>query len=540
MCHHALFDVSWLYAITGDYSLINDIHWIDSRLLSKWYSNGQDAENKRLSHSLVNSCNRHLKDHPLLETFNDVKFRDVTPGENYDYWLDRNRIDTLMTLDLFKAIWKKFPLPMVRGFMIEQHCIAPICKGYGEGIPFDCIGAKRLDNEYEAKKLKYCKELDISPTVLTSPKQKQELIFGDWGLIPTKLTPTGKPATSHDVLMRLHQKANDERFDLLMKAIKCATLQSKYTKGFGRVNEYVKEPILHGSPTIFGTYTGRMSYSNKTTKKQIHQCSIAMHQLPRKDKEVKQLLFAPEGMGIIAIDANSQETRIMAIQSGDSTMIHAYQNGMDLHSVMTSTIYGRPYEDVVSGNRRGDIEIVEERQSGKLLNLSCQYRIGAEALASKFFTTYEQDISVSTSRRYLSLYKRQYPGVIRYWDDSIRSAKSRGFAETLAGRRYELEKLDWSGESSAINFPIQGSGADHCYATIALINKYRPDLTLALQLHDGLYYFCPLEDMDNTITQLVEFTKGDVYSKLWDKDLPIELPYDGSISLRTFGDIKEI
>ena len=199
----------------------------------------------------------------------------------------------------------------------------------------------------------------------------------------------------------------------------------------------------------------------------------------------------PEVYGLIAIDANSQELRWMGYQSGDSVLITNYRKGLDLHSTMTSTIYGRTYEEVVSGNKNDDPIIVEERQSGKLLNLSCQYRIGAPSLANKFFETYEKDIDVGTARRYLSIYKRQYPGVVQYWDDAIALARKTGYAETVGGRRFKIDKFDWTGESSAINLPVQGSGADHTYATIALINKHWPDMILVLQLHDGLYYFCP-------------------------------------------------
>ncbi|MGW8177835.1 MAG: hypothetical protein ACWGQW_03460, partial [bacterium] len=60
VAHNAMFDVAWLYAQTQDYDLINNIDWLDSQLLSKWYSNGQVAEDKRMSHSLVNACQRHL------------------------------------------------------------------------------------------------------------------------------------------------------------------------------------------------------------------------------------------------------------------------------------------------------------------------------------------------------------------------------------------------------------------------------------------------------------------------------------------------
>jgi len=540
VCHNALFDVAWLLATVKDYDLINSIHWLDSSLLSRWLENGQQAEKEKLSHSLINCCNRHLKDHPDIDKFNDVKFQTVTPGDNYEYWLERNKLDTRMTLDLFKVMWKKLPVEQQRGFLIEQKCIAPIAKGWLQGIPFDAVYLSDLHKKLEVKKQQLCKELGVDTKLLGSPKQKQALIFGQWKLKPIKYTPAGNPSTAHDVLMRMHQQTNDSRFDKLMAAIKINTIQSKYTSGFQRTLKYVGEEVLYGSPRIFGTYTGRMTYSNKTTKKQEHQVSIALHQVPRKAKSIKHGMKIPEGMALIAVDANSQELRWVAEKSMDDKLIEGYKQGKDLHSDMTASIYGRPYEEVVEGNKNDVKEIVEERQSGKLLNLSCQYRIGPPALAEKFFTTYEKDIDIGTARRYLSLYKRQYPGVVRYWDDSIALARQKGYAETVGGRRYKITKFDWSGESSAINFPIQGSGADHTYATIAMLNKKYPFLILVLQLHDGLYYFCPKDIVIDVAKEIMEITNTDVYVKIFKKDLPIKFPFDGGYSFESFAKITNL
>lgn len=541
ICHNSIFDVAWLLAelvketgdMEGSYAIINRIKWLDTLLLSKWLSNHNGKE--IISHSLINVCNRHIPNHPRIKEFNDVKFQSVKPGENFDYWLERNKLDTEMTLDVFKAMWDKLPESQRNGYLIEQKTIAPIAKGWITGIPFDAAFAEDLHNKIEKKKVSLCKSLGVSVTCLTSPKQKQELIFGKWKIEPMKLTPSGNPSTAHDVLMRIHQKTQDPRFDKLMAAIKLATIQSKYTKGFARTLAYVGEPVLYGSPKIFGTYTGRMTYANKTTKKQEHQCSIALHQVPRKAKAIKHCMKIPDGMSLLAIDANSQELRWVCEKSRDGKLLEGYQAGLDLHSDMTSAVYGRPYEEVVEGNKQDIKEIVEERQSGKLLNLSCQYRIGAPSLAEKFFTDYEKDIDISTARRYLSMYKKQYPSVVRYWSDAISSAKSVGYAETVAGRRCKIDKFDWQGESSAINFPIQGSGSDHTYATIALMNKLFPFLTMVLQLHDGLYYFCPTERVVEIANKTQEITGTDIYSKLFKQDLPIKFPFDAGYSHDSFG-----
>ena len=545
ICHNSIFDVAWVLVTLQQemseeeaYTIVNKIKWLDTLLLSKWVSNHNSKE--RISHSLINVCNRHIPDHPRMKEFNDVKSQTVTAGEDFEYWLERNKLDTEMTLAVFKSMWSKLHTKQRRGYFVEQACIAPIAKGWVKGIPFDAKFASELHDKIEIKKIQLCKDIGVPVGCLTSPKQKQELIFGKWGIAPGKLTPKGLPSTAHDVLIRIHQKTQDNRLDKLMAAIKLATIQSKYTKGFARTLAYVGVPVLYGSPKLFGTYTGRMTYSNKTTKKQEHQTSIALHQVPRKAKAIKHCMKIPDGYSLLAIDANSQELRWVAEKSRDDKLLQGYQAGLDLHSDMTAAVYGRPYEEVVEGNKKDIKEIVEERQSGKLLNLSCQYRIGAPSLAEKFFTDYEKDIDVATARRYLSMYKRQYPGVVRYWSDAISMARSKGYAETIAGRRCKIEKFDWVGESSAINFPIQGSGSDHTEATIAHLNRLYPFMTLVLQLHDGLYYFCPTDKVIQIAHEIESITKTGIYEQIFQKSLPIKFPFDAGYSHDSFGKITNL
>jgi len=423
--------------------------------------------------------------------------------------------------------------------LIEQACIAPLAKGWVKGIPYDIDHANKLAPKIAEHKAKLCRSIGVDISVLTSPKKKRELLFDNWGVTPIKYTDKGSPSTDHETLMRLHQKHQNPKFDKLMAAIKMATMESKYINGFRRSLEYVSEPILYGSPKIFGTYTGRMTYKSKTTKKQEHQCSIALHQMSRKAKAINHTMKAPEGKGIIKIDANSQEVRFMAIQSGDKVMIDAYNNNMDLHSVMTASITGRAYDDIVHGNKTGDLDIVEDRQAGKLLNLSCSYRIGASALAKKFFTTYEKSISFDTSQRYLEMYKTTYPGVPTYWKHAIAMARANGGAETVAHRKCNIYKFDWHGESSAINHPIQGSGGEHKYATIKMIDEHHPELDLVLDMHDGLFYFCDLEVIEETTRHIMELTRHGAYNEIWNVDLPIELPFDGQFSRTSFAEFGD-
>jgi len=108
IAHNALFDAAWSYATIENYDVIRGIKWLDSALLSKWLTNTNDRV-KEVSHSLINVCNRYIPDHPDMDEFNDVKSQKITAGEDFDYWIRRNKLDTRLTLEVFKAMWKLLP-----------------------------------------------------------------------------------------------------------------------------------------------------------------------------------------------------------------------------------------------------------------------------------------------------------------------------------------------------------------------------------------------------------------------------------------------
>ncbi|MCK4825780.1 hypothetical protein KA005_59075, partial [bacterium] len=132
------------------------------------------------------------------------------------------------------------------------------------------------------------------------------------------------------------------------------------------------------------------------------------------------------------------------------------------------------------------------RQSGKVKNLSANFRCGAKK-------TYEQahvnwgmsDVTIEEVYHWNDAWKRLYKGIPNYWKEAIFKAKQRGYAETLAGRRFYIDrwiKDRWASESSAIMVPIQGTGADMKYLAIALMRMTFPELAFWGEIHDEVIY----------------------------------------------------
>lgn len=126
-------------------------------------------------------------------------------------------------------------------------------------------------------------------------------------------------------------------------------------------------------------------------------------------------------------------------------------------------------------------------------NLSFQYRVGMRKARVQARVQYGIVESIATIQGWKSRWLQQHPGVKLYWHQAPNNVKAKGYAETLAGRRYYIDDWSedgtWPSASSAINFPIQGSGADMKNLAIKHIYENHPELEFAWELHDGLFYW---------------------------------------------------
>ena len=518
-CHNAIFDIAVLIRFTGDRETLRNIKWRDTGLLAKWINNSQKDEKFR--YSLRNCVEKWLPHHPATEEFLTLK---DNIEDDFNYWLKRVIEDCQLTRDLAIELESLLPKEQKRGYIIECGCLYPLARGwmYGININFDTVEEMRII--YQAKINKGLRELGLKETTISSPKQLGHLLFNEWCLEPHSYTTTGNPCTAAGDLKHIALKSKDERISKLLEIKKAITIRNKYINGYVKARNYLNEEVIHPSPKLFNSYTGRMTYISKLFKK--YPVSIALHQLPRKDKMVKRAMVARKGYKFFYSDFSAQELRLMAQFSQDKKMLEAFNNGKDLHSIMTENIYGTSYDTIVAGNKDEVPEIVDQRNCGKLTNLSSMYRIGAPSLQKKFFEDYDKLITLRESTHYLNSYKKTFRGIPAYWDNAINSAKKLKYASSISGRRFGITKMDWKGESSSINMPIQGSGMDLAEIQIALVSREFPEAIFAIQVHDSLTWQIP-EDMDPLIIK--DFINNIDYSKYVGFKLSLEFPMDCSV-----------
>lgn len=560
--HNATFDVAWLIALLQPErcgpvpDVIRNISWRDSGLLVKWLINGQTAEFTRFSLSLANLVKTFLSDHPDAKDFLEMKAKGHRAGENEEYWLARGTADVKMTHALVSKMLPKVPASMVKGLMTEFECIVPIANSWITGFRID---TKQLDeNEvyYREMKDRIASEIGVSPAMFSSPKQLGVYLFEKLALKPHSFTPSGNPGTSKEDLMWLEYKqrmvGNTDVADIIKKILEAkesATLYSKYVKTTYEALKHTGDGYIYSSPRIFGTYTGRMSYSNSTTSKDFEtdekskwKTSIAMHQIPRKAKSVRAMLLAPEGYKIGELDAAGQESRLMAIRSGDSVMINIFKNDLNFHSMTGASIIGMEY-DTFEENRKledGEGHYTEARQRGKLTNLACNFRIGGKALSEQAFVKYDVMIDIQTGNHLVKTFCTSYRGVPKYWDDVIYESRVSGYTEAFGGRRFKLtdwQSHRWGTESSALMVPIQGSGASMKEIAISELYRNFQDVTFALDLHDASFFYMKEEIADERFKQVETHLNKIDYEPYWGFKLPIPLPYDGGMGT-SFADVK--
>ena len=294
---------------------------------------------------------------------------------------------------------------------------------------------------------------------------------------------------------------------------------------------------------------------------------LPLHQIP-KQGDFRKLILPPPGHCFIVADVDSQETKLMTDFSQDPAFMKIYSQNLDPHSVTAAAISGVPYADIVAG-KHDKYENV--RKAGKVTNLGKNYRMGHKGYDKKDKNT--DSIIHVTSTLYKSAHVKwgltpteedayhwgktwedTYRGVIDQQEVFIDKAKHYGYAETLAGARFYIDKWSthsWQSKSSAIMFPIQGSGAEMKYLAIAVMRRKFPELTFWGEIHDEVIYTYDLRDFrtkncdnrnfaaDNMCCKVKKILDNLPYEKAW--GWQPKIPFTWSVSYgRSWGELEEV
>ncbi|PHP91376.1 DNA polymerase I [Pantoea agglomerans] len=387
-----------------------------------------------------------------------------------------------------KKVFEQIEMPLLtvisrierNGVLIDQSILAQHSKE---------LTARLAELELKAH------ELAGEPFNLSSTKQLQVILFEKQGIKPTKKTPGGAPSTSEEVLAELALDYPLPKVILEHRGL--SKLKSTYTDKLPLMINPISGRV-HTSYHQAVTATGRLSSADPN-----------LQNIPVRNDEgrrIRQAFVAAKGHRIVAADYSQIELRIMAHLSQDKGLLDAFAQGEDIHRATASEVFGVAL-DKVSG---------EQRRSAKAINFGLIYGMSAFGLSRQL------NIGAGEAKKYMDLYFERYPGVLRYMENTRQLAASKGYVETLEGRRLWLPDIKSgnairrkAAERAAINAPMQGTAADIIKRAMIAVDNWLEQqndsaVRMIMQVHDELVFEVKAEAIEEASQKIRTLMEGSV------------------------------
>ncbi|HOV93731.1 MAG TPA: DNA polymerase I [Spirochaetales bacterium] len=308
---------------------------------------------------------------------------------------------------------------------------------------------------------------------LASTKQLQDVLFAERKLPVQKRTKTG---FSTDTAVLEELAPLDPVPQLILRQRTLSKLKSTYVDTLSELAE--RSGRIHTTYLQTGAATGRLSSRDPN-----------LQNIPVREEEgrrIRSAFTAEPGNLLISADYSQIELVVMAHLSGDSNLVTAFKEGVDIHRRTASLIFGVPENEVTPENRR----------VAKTINFGVIYGMSAFRLAR------DLGISNGKAQEFINTYFSTYSGVADFIQKTIAQTELTGYAMTLFGRRRKIPAINSRNKTErqaaqrvAVNTPIQGSAADIVKRAMILVDDAleheMPEVRMLLQVHDELVFEAP-------------------------------------------------
>ena len=340
---------------------------------------------------------------------------------------------------------------------------------------------------------------------IASPKQLGEILFDQLGLADkAKKTKTGQYKTDEQTLATLEGK-HPIITDILawreatkLKSTYLDALPNHLVAETGRVHTHFHQLVAA---------TGRLASSDPN-----------LQNIPVRSEAGRKIrkAFVPRaGMQLLSCDYSQIELRVVAALSRDATMVAAFKNGVDIHTITSLKVFSVEPADVT----------MEMRRTAKMVNFGIIYGISAFGLSQRLAIPRTEAATI------IDAYFREYPAIREFMDHTIQQAREVGYVETISGRRRSFpdltssnQNLRGNAERAAINTPIQGTAADMiklAMIRIASLLREKPYRTkMLLQVHDELVFDLAIDEQEELIPKILNVMKTALPLP---QDVPIEV-----------------
>ncbi len=382
-----------------------------------------------------------------------------------------------VTAEHMTTVYETLERPMVevlgrmerRGISIDRQVLSRLSGEFGQR-------AGALEAEIQ--------ELAGAPLNPGSPKQLGDILFGKLGLPGGTKTKTGQWSTGARALEDLAEQGHPLPQKILDWR-QVAKLRSTYTDA---LPSYVNPDThrVHTSYALASTTTGRLSSSEPN-----------LQNIPIRTEEgrkIRRAFVAGPGMKLASADYSQIELRLLAEIADIEPLRQAFRDGLDIHAMTASEMFGVPVKGMPG----------EVRRRAKAINFGIIYGISAFGLAAQLGIAREE------AGAYIKKYFERFPGIRDYMEETKAFCKKNGYVLTLFGRKCHYPDIKNSNasirafnERAAINARLQGTAADIIRRAMirmeAALAKKKLSAQMLLQVHDELVFELPQDEVEKTL-----------------------------------------
>jgi DNA polymerase I len=443
------------------------------------------------SHGLDELAGRHIQHKPIARG-------EVTgtgkSGVTFDLVpIDRATAYAAEDADVTLRLWTLFKQRLVAEGMtsvyesLERPLAAVLARMEACGVSIDRQILARFSGEFAQSAARL--EADIHELAgetfnVGSPKQLGDILFGKMQLPGGKKTPTGQWATPASILEDLAEQGL-ELPRRIVEWRQITKLKSTYTDALpGYVNP--KSGRVHTSFSLAATTTGRLS----SVEPNLQNIPIRTEE----GRKIRAAFIAAPGTRLISADYSQIELRVLAHVAEIPQLKRAFEEGIDIHAMTASEMFGVPVEGMDPNVRR----------RAKAINFGIIYGISAFGLANQL------SIPRDEAGVYIRKYFERFPGIRDYMEATKAECRQNGYVTTIFGRKCHYPAIASKNpseraavERQAINAPIQGSAADIIRRAMvrmdAALREAGLSARMLLQVHDELVFEAPEEEIESSL-----------------------------------------
>ena len=445
-----------------------------------------------MSYAMFSGLHGHGMD-TLSETYlghSPIPIKDLIGSGKSQITFDRVDLDKAATYsaedaDITFRLWQQFRPRLSREKVttvyetLERPLVPVLAAMEMAGVKVDTSVLARMSNVFAQRMAGLeaeIQEIAGQPFNVGSPKQLGDILFETMAVPGGSRGKTGAYGTGAEVLedVSTYEDTHPEAAKLAARVLdwrQIAKLKSTYTDAL-QTHVNPETGRVHTSYSIAGANTGRLASTDPN-----------LQNIPVRSDEgrrIREAFVAPEGYRIVSLDYSQIELRILAHVADIPALKEAFRNGLDIHAMTASEMFGVPIEGMDPMIRR----------QAKAINFGVIYGISAFGLARNL------RIPRAEAQAFIDRYFERFPGIRAYMDETVAFAKEHGFVQTLFGRKIHTPEIGDRGpragfaKRAAINAPIQGAAADIIRRAMIRMPEAIGgiDARMLLQVHDELIF----------------------------------------------------